>query len=52
MIKAQILTRRWNNVLAIGLGLPALIYGVLAHSTLGLSDMEAFIGLFIVGVLY
>ena len=52
MTKEKFLTVRWNNLLSLGLGLPALIYGVVALSTSLLSDRAGFIGLVVIGVLY
>jgi hypothetical protein len=52
MTKDRFLTVRWNNLLSLGLGLPALIYVVAVLSTLVLSDSASFIGLVVIGVLY
>jgi len=52
MPKESFLTVRWNNLLALGLGLILLIYVVVVLSTSVLSDMAAFIGLVVFGVLY
>jgi len=52
MTKEKFLTVRWNNLLALGLGLPALIYVVFALSTSYWSDREEMIGLAIIGALY
>lgn len=52
MTKEKFLTVRWNNVLSLGLGIPALIYVVFALTTSVLSDLAAFIGLVVIGVLY
>ena len=52
MTKEEFLTVRWNNVLALGLGLVFLIYAVVALSTSVLSDSAAFVGLVVIGVLY
>ena len=52
MTKEKFLTVRWNNMLSLGLGLPALIYVVVVLSTSVLSDFAGFIGLAIIGVLY
>lgn len=48
----RFLTVRWNNALAAGLGLPALIYAAIALSTSALSDRAAFFGLVIIGAFY
>ena len=52
MTKEKFLTVRWNNLLALGLGLPALLYAVAVLSTSVLSYRTGFIGLVIIGVLY
>jgi len=50
--KENFLTQRWNNLLTLGLGIPALIYGVVVLSTPVLSDRAGFIGLVAIGVIY
>ena len=50
--REKFLTVRWNNVLSLGLGLPALIYVVVALSTSVWSGKAGFIGLAVIGVLY
>jgi hypothetical protein len=52
MTKENFLTVRWNNWLTLGLGLPALIYVVVAFSTSLWSAKGGLIGLSVVGVLY
>jgi hypothetical protein len=52
MTKERFLTVRWNNILALGLGIPALAYAIVVLSTGILSDLVGFIGLVIIGVLY
>ena len=52
MKKAEFLTIRWNNLLALALGLPALIYVVVAFSTSLWTEAGGLIGLSIIGVLY
>lgn len=52
MTKEKFLTVRWNNLLALGLGLPTLIYVVVALSTSMWSDRGEMIGLAIIGALY
>jgi hypothetical protein len=52
MSKEKFLTVRWNNWLTLGLGLPALIYIVVAFSTSVWSGRSGMIGLSIIGVLY
>lgn len=52
MTKEQFLTERWNNVLALALGIPAVIYVAFVLSTSVLSESAAFIGFAIIGVLY
>jgi hypothetical protein len=50
--KEKLLTVRWNNLLALGLGIPALIYAVIALSTSLASELVGFVGLAVIGVLY
>jgi hypothetical protein len=52
MTKEKLLTVRWNNLLSLGLGLPALIYIVVAFSTPLWSTGGGLVGLSIIGVLY
>ena len=52
MTKEKFLTVRWNNILTLVLGIPTLLYIVFALSTPVLSDQAAFIGLFLIGVVY
>jgi hypothetical protein len=52
MTKDKFLTVRWNNVLTLGLGIPALIYVVVALSTSSWTGIGGLIGLSIIGVLY
>jgi hypothetical protein len=52
MKKENFLTVRWNNWLTLGLGLPALIYVVVAFSTSAWTGRGGLIGLSIIGVLY
>jgi len=52
MTKDKFLTTRWNNLLSLGLGIPALIYVIIVLSTSVLSDSAGFIGLVVIGVIY
>ena len=52
MNKERFLTVRWNNWLALGLGIPALAYAVVALSTSLASELGGFIGIVVIGVLY
>ncbi len=52
MTKEKFLTVRWNNLLTLGLGLPTLVYIVVALSTSAWSERGGFIGLAVMGVLY
>jgi len=52
MTKEKFLTIRWNNLLTLGLGLPALIYVLYASSTTVWTTRGGMIGLSIIGVLY
>jgi hypothetical protein len=50
--KERFLTVRWNNGLALGLGIPALVYAVIALSTSLASELGGFVGMVVIGVLY
>ena len=52
MTKERFLTVRWNNILSLGLGIPALTYVIIALSTSIMSPSAEFIGLVVIGVLY
>jgi hypothetical protein len=52
MTKEKFLTVRWNNLLALGLGLPALIYVIVAFSTSIWMGRNGMIGLALIGALY
>jgi hypothetical protein len=52
MTKEKFLTVRWNNLLSLGLGLPALIFVVFALSTTNYSERGGMIALAVIGVLY
>lgn len=52
MTKEKFLTVRWNNLLTLGLGIPTVIYVVVAFSTSLWTEMAGMIGLSIIGVLY
>jgi hypothetical protein len=50
--KERFLTVRWNNLLSVGLGLPALIYIIAAFSSSLWATKAGLIGLSAIGVLY
>ena len=52
MTKEKFLTRRWNNILTVGMGIPVLIYIAVVLSTSVLSDFAGFIGMVVLGALY
>jgi hypothetical protein len=52
MTREKFLTPRWNNLLSLGLGIPALIYVIIVLATSVLSDSSGFIGLVVIGVIY
>ena len=43
MTREKFLTVRWNNLLSLGLGIPALIYVIVAFSTLAWSTRGGFV---------
>lgn len=52
MTREKFLTIRWNNILSLGLGLPALIYIIAMITTGAWLGKGGFIGLAIIGALY
>ena len=52
MTKEKFLTIRWNNMLSLGLGLPTLMYVVIAFSTSVWLGRGGLIGLAIFGALF
>jgi len=52
LTKKKFLTVRWNNLLTLALGIPALIYIIVAFSTSIWSTRGGLIGLAIIGALY
>ena len=52
MNKERFLTVRWNNWLVLALGIPALVYAVIALSTSLASELGGFVGMVVIGVLY
>lgn len=52
MTKDKFLTVRWNNLLSLGLGIPALIYIIVVLTTTALSDRAGFIGMVVIGALF
>ena len=52
MTREKFLTVRWNNRLTLGLGIPTLIYIVVAFSTSAWSTRGGLVGLAVMGALY
>jgi len=52
MTKEKFLTSRWNNWLTLGLGIPALVFIVVAFSNGFWTTRWGLIGISIIGVLY
>jgi hypothetical protein len=50
--REHFLTVRWNNILSLALGVPALVYVAIAVFTSVLSDRAAFAWLVLIGVVY
>ena len=48
----RFLTARWNNILTLSLGLPTLVFALVALTTDTFSDLAAFIGLVVVSAFY
>ncbi len=49
MTRDEFLTVRWNNRLSLGLGIPTLIYVLVAFATSAWLGMGGLIGLFVFG---
>ena len=52
MTKEKFLTKRWNNWLTLGLGLPTLVYAYVVFYTPLLTDFAGFIGMAVLGAVY
>jgi hypothetical protein len=52
MDKTKFLTRRWNNILSLALGVPALGYSIYAYSSPLWTTRGGLIGLSLIGVVY
>ena len=52
MNRQAFLSVRWNNLLSLALGVPALAYAGVALSTSLRSSLAGFIGVVAIGVLY
>ena len=52
MNKDRFLTARWNNILSLALGLPALGYVIFVLTSSVMSDFSSFIWLVVIGVFY
>jgi hypothetical protein len=50
--KREFLTRRWNNWLTLGMGLPILTYAAVGLFTSVLSDLAGFAGMAFLGAAY
>lgn len=52
MNKDKLLTVRWNNLLTLGLGFPALTYVAVVFFSSVLSDKIGFFGIVAIGIIY
>ncbi|MDJ0756735.1 MAG: hypothetical protein QNJ45_24580 [Ardenticatenaceae bacterium] len=52
MNKELFLTKKWNNILTITLGLPTLVLGVAGFSSPIFSDFWDFVGMAVLGAVY
>ena len=52
MTKNNFLTKGWNNLLTIGLGLPTVVYVIMVLTTSMMSDFTGFIGMVLIGATY
>jgi hypothetical protein len=52
MDKKKVLGKGFNNALTVGLGLPAIIFPMVALSTTVMTEFAAFIGMATIGAVY
>ena len=52
MTSETFLTRSWNNQLTLLLGLPTLVWAVVALTTSVFSDLTAFVGMVVFAAVY
>ena len=52
MTKEKFFTKRWNNWLTLGLGIPTLAYGIFVLSASVMSDFADFIGMVVIGLVF
>lgn len=48
----RFLTARWNNILTLALGVPTVVFALVALATNSFSDRATFIGLVMVSAFY
>jgi len=52
MTKDNFLTKKWNNILTTGLGIPTLVYAFFVLSTNAMSDFAGWLGMVLIGATY
>ena len=52
MTAESFLTRKWNNILTFGIGLPTLAFAIYFLNSGAISDFWGFIGMFLIGAVY
>jgi hypothetical protein len=52
MTGERFLTRGWNNRLTLLLGLPTLVWAIVALTTSAFSDLTAFVGMVVFAAIY
>ena len=52
MTKEEFFTKRWNNWLTLGLGIPILAFGIVFLSTDVMSDFSGFVAMVVAGAVY
>jgi hypothetical protein len=52
MTKEQFFTTRWNNIISLILGIPSLIYAIVALATPVASGLPGFIALGVIGAVF
>jgi hypothetical protein len=52
LTKEKFLTVRWNDILTLALGIPTVVYVIVAFSTSPWTTLGGLIGLAVIGVFY
>ena len=52
MTKERFLTKGWNNLITVGVGLIVVVYAILFYPAMEETDWLRFIGMVVLGVVY